>query len=105
MNSEIQLQKLSPILWTKDLKATILFYEAILGFKARSNFPNFATLTRENVEVMFIVPQNEPDECQDPNDKAEFFPRPLLTGSIYIVTTQVDQLWNKVKEFIRGKSA
>ena len=98
MTSDIKLQKLSPILWTKDLNATIFFYETVLGFKARSNFPNFATLTRENVEIMFIVPQDEPDECKDPNDLTEFFPRPFLTGSMYIVTAQVDQLWEQVKE-------
>ena len=82
-------QKLSPILWTKDLKETISFYETVLEFKGKSNFPNFVTLTRGNVEIMFIVPQDEPEDCKDPNDKTNFFPKPLLTGSIFIVTEQV----------------
>src|SRR5688572_31387524 len=82
---QMKLQKLSPILWTKDLKETISFYETVLGFKGKSNFPNFATLTRENVEIMFIVPQDELEDCKDPNDKKDFFPKPLLTGSIFIV--------------------
>ena len=94
----MKLQKLSPILWTKDLKQTISFYETVLGFKSKSNFPNFATLTRENVEIMFIVPQDEPEDCKDPNDNSEFFPKPLLTGSIFIVMEQVDKLWDLVKD-------
>lgn len=94
----MRLQKLSPILWTKDLNATILFYETILGFKGKSNFPNFASLTRETVEIMFVVPQDEPEECKDPNDQQNFFPKPLLTGSIFIVTDHVDELWESVKD-------
>jgi catechol 2,3-dioxygenase-like lactoylglutathione lyase family enzyme len=92
------LQKLSPILWTRDLNGTLLFYETVLGFKGKSNFPRFASLTRENVEIMFIVPQDEPEECKDPNDKGDFFPKPMLTGSIFIVTDQVDKLWELVKD-------
>jgi catechol 2,3-dioxygenase-like lactoylglutathione lyase family enzyme len=105
MNPESKLQRISPILWTKDLKATTLFYETVLGFKTQSNFLNFASLTRENVEIMFVLPQDEPEECKDPNDKEEFFPKPLLTGSIYIVTTEVDQLWDQVKDKATIKTA
>ncbi len=94
----MKLQKLSLILWTKDLKQTISFYETVLGFKSKSNFPNFTSLTRENVEIMFIVPQDEPEDCKDPNDKVEFFSKPLLTGSIFIVMEHVDKLWELVKE-------
>lgn len=92
------LQKISPILWTKDLKATIQFYETVLGFKGKSNFPNFVTLTRETVEIMFIVPQDEPEECKEPNENQDFFPRPLLTGSIFITLDNVDRLWESVKD-------
>jgi catechol 2,3-dioxygenase-like lactoylglutathione lyase family enzyme len=89
---EIKLQKLSPILWTKDLEGTISFYEKVLGFKGKSDFPNFVTLTRENVDIMFIVPQDEPDS------KDDFFPKPQLTGSIFIFMEQVDKLWESVKD-------
>ena len=71
---QMKLQKLSPILWTKDFKANNFVLRNSFGFKCKSNFPNFATLTRENVEIMFIVPQDEPEDCKDPNDKEEFFP-------------------------------
>jgi catechol 2,3-dioxygenase-like lactoylglutathione lyase family enzyme len=94
----MQLHKLSPILWTKDLPGTIVFYEKVLGFKGTSHFPNFVSLSRENVEIMFIVPQNEPDDCKDPNNNDEFFPKPVLTGSLFITTEQVDKLWELVKD-------
>lgn len=87
----MQLQKLSPILWTKNLQETISFYETVLGFKSRSNFPNFASLYKDNVEIMAIVPTAERDE------KENFFPKPLLTGSIYIFMKDVNALWETVK--------
>lgn len=100
----MKMQKLSPILWTEDLKETILFYETVLGFTGQSNFLNFASLTRDTIEIMFIVPQDEPEECKDPNDKQDFFPRPILTGSIFILTDHVDKLWELVKDRVTIKS-
>jgi catechol 2,3-dioxygenase-like lactoylglutathione lyase family enzyme len=92
------MKRISPILRTNNLNETITFYETVLGFKGKSNFSNFVTLTRENVEIMFIVPQGEPEECKDTNNKSEFFPKPVFTGSIFIVTDQVDKLWESVKD-------
>ena len=88
-------QKLSPILWTKDLQATMAFYESILGFKGRSNFPNFVSLSREAVEIMFVVPLDNHKDRDDPN--TAFFPKPLLTGSLFIVTENVDEIWEKIQ--------
>lgn len=87
----MQLQKLSPILWTKNLQETISFYETVLGFKSRSNFSNFVFLYKDNVEIMAIVPTAKRDE------KENFFPKPLLTGSIYIFMKDVDALWEIIK--------
>jgi len=88
----MQLQGLSPILWTKNLQETISFYETALGFKSRSNFPNFASLYRDDAEIMFIVPTGEPGNA------ADSFPQPHLTGSIYIFTKDVDEFWESVKD-------
>jgi catechol 2,3-dioxygenase-like lactoylglutathione lyase family enzyme len=103
MNSK--LRYLSPILWTKDLDQTISFYEKVLGFKKRTQFPNFASMTRDNVEIMFVLPIDEPEDCKDPNNKEEFFPKPQLTGSIYITTEKVDELWEFVKDKATIESA
>jgi len=94
------LQHLSPILWTKDLDQTISFYETVLGFKKKTQFPNFVSLTRDKVEIMFVLPIDEPEDCKDPNNKEEFFPKPTMTGNIYIFTDKVDELW----EFVKAKT-
>src|SRR5688500_6386193 len=91
------LKSLSPILWTKDLDKTISFYNNVLGFKSKSNFPNFVSLTKDDIEIMFIVPQDDPDDCKDPDEKKEFFPKPTLTGSLFITIDHVDSLWETVR--------
>jgi catechol 2,3-dioxygenase-like lactoylglutathione lyase family enzyme len=103
MNSK--LRHLSPILWTKDLEQTISFYETVLGFKKQTQYPNFVSLTRDNVEIMYVLPVDEPEDCKDPNKKEEFFPKPQLTGSIYITTEKVDELWEFVKDKASIESA
>src|SRR5687768_15435417 len=94
----MNLHKLSPILWTKDLPGTISFYENVLGFTGESNFPDFVALSRGNVEIMFVVPKDEPEDCKDPNSNEPFFPKPMLTGSLFITTDHVDKLWELVKD-------
>lgn len=94
----MELKHLSPILWTKNLRETIVFYETVLGFKSKSNFPNFASLTRGNVEIMFVVPQVDIEEGEVLNEDSDFFPKPILTGSLFIVTEEVEQLWESVKD-------
>jgi len=96
MNSKLKF--LSPILWTKSLEETISFYETVLGFKKKTQFPNFVSLTRDKVEIMFVLPIDEPEDCKDPNNKEEFFPKPKMTGNIYIFTEKVDELWEFVKD-------
>jgi catechol 2,3-dioxygenase-like lactoylglutathione lyase family enzyme len=94
----MKLQALSPILWTKNLQETVFFYETVLGFTSRSGFPNFAAFSRDNAEIMFVIPNGEPDD-------KDFFPKPLLTGSIYIFTKDVDELWESVKDRVNVKSS
>ena len=103
MNS--QLNYLAPILWTKDLKATASFYEKVLGFKCQTNFPNFISLTRDKVNIMFVLPIEEPEDCKDPNSKEEFFPKPKLTGSIFITVENADDIWEFVKDKAKVESS
>ena len=91
-------EKVKPNFVDKDLKGTISFYESVLGFKGKSNFPNFVSLTMENVEIMFIVPQDEPQEDNHLHEKEEFFLRPALTDSIFTLTDEVDKLWESVRK-------
>ena len=52
-----------------------------------------------------MLPIEEPEDCKDPNNKEGFFPKPQLTGSIYITTEQVDQLWESVKDKAKVESS
>src|SRR3712207_5381493 len=99
----MQLQHLSPILWTKDILQTKTFYEDILGFRGVSHFPGFISLSRDGVEIMFVVPQDEPEDCKNPGDHEPFFARPVLTGSLFITTDDVDTFWEQVKDKVTVK--
>ena len=95
---------LSPILWTRSLEETSTFYEKVLGFTARSRFPNFVSLFKDEVQIMFIVPVEEPADCKDPNDKEPFFPKPQMTGDLYITTDDVDKLYISIKDKVQFKT-
>jgi catechol 2,3-dioxygenase-like lactoylglutathione lyase family enzyme len=94
---------LSPILWTKDLSKTIAFYENVLGFTSQSNFPNFVTLISDEVQIMFIVPVEEPEDCKEPGNNEPFFSKPAMTGDLYIFTDDVNSLYERVKGKARVK--
>lgn len=98
----VKLHKLTPILWTKNLQETISFYEEVLGFKAQSNFPNFVSLTRDEVELMFVVPQPDPENCDV--YPGAFPPQTRMTGSIFIYMQYVDNLWEQVKDKAQVKT-
>ena len=91
MNSK--LKSLSPILYTQDLEQTISFYETVLGFKKQGQFPNFVSLSKDNVEIMFVLPSEES------------FLKPKLTGSIFITMEKVDELWEAIKNNVTIKDS
>ena len=100
-----KLQYLSPLLFTKDLEKTISFYETILGFKKQGQLPNFASMRRDNAEIMFVQPTEEPEDFKDHDINEEFFLKPKMTGNIYIFTENVDELWEFVKDKAKVKSS
>ena len=99
----MSLKKLTPILWTKDLQETISFYSNKLGFTCNHRVDRFAVLTKDEIAIMTVIPMDEPEDCKDPNNKDDFFSKPHFTGSIYIETDNVDELWNQVKDNVNIK--
>lgn len=87
------MDKLVPILKTKSLEETIFFYETLLGFKASGNFSDFVSLSKDDIEIMFIFPGEET------------FLQPSLTGSLFIWMKGVDEFWEAIKEKVRIKSS
>lgn len=87
------MNKLIPILRTKNLEETISFYENVLGFRGKSNFPNFVSLSKGDAEIMFIAPQEES------------FQKPELTGSLYIWMENLDEFWETIKDKVQVTTA
>lgn len=88
----MKLKDLSPMLETNDIKATIEFYTAVLGFTLRGTFEHegittWCDLVKDEVAVMFSLP-----------NKKMNYGTILLTGSIYINVEDVDALWNLLKD-------
>ena len=85
----MKLEKLTPMLRTKDLKGTVEFYTQVLGFEcsAFSEEWAWASLGRDGVSVMLAGPnEHEP------------FDQPAFTGSLYFRTDGVDTLWEQLKD-------
>ena len=89
---EMKLTEIRPMLWTKDLKGSVSFYTSILGFtcNALNTAWGWASLSLDTVSIMFAVPN-----AHEPFDK------PMLTGSLYINTDDVDALWQQLKDRTR----
>lgn len=88
----MKLHALTPMLNTWDLKASIAFYTEILGFECEnfSEERGWASLKRDKVVIMFARPNEHMGHTA-----------PMLTGSLYIKTDDVDSYWKKVKDKTR----
>ncbi len=82
------LKNLSPMFQTEDLDGTVRFYCDTLGFECVANDKTLggASVRKDDVEIMFALPN-----AHAPFDKPNF------TGSIYIFTDDVNQIWDSVQ--------
>lgn len=83
---------LKPMIYTKQLGETITFYTTVLGFEcaAFEKSLGWASLIKDSVEIMVAMPNEH-----IPFDKSFF------TGSFYISTENVDDLWEQWKDTCR----
>ena len=84
----MSLKSLTPIIYAKDLEATIAFYCAILGFTIKEKNSEWvrASLLKEGAEIIVTGP-NILGHLEDPH----------FTGSFLIETDDLDGLWNELK--------
>lgn len=82
-------EKLIPMLYSQVLEETVAFYTSVLGFECEGldMEAGWASVKKDQVEVMIAFP----------NDHL-LFEKPNFTGSLYIKTNNVDQLWNELKD-------
>lgn len=80
------------MLWTEQLQETIDFYTKILGFTCddRNEEWGWAAMQRDEVEIMVARPNEH-----------TAFEQPGFTGSFYINTDRVDELWEQLKDQVR----
>lgn len=84
----MKCKRLTPMLWTEDLQASIAFYTQTLGFTcAEFNEEwQWAVLQLDAIELMLAQPNQH-----TPYDKIGF------TGSFYIEVDDVETLWHHLK--------
>jgi uncharacterized glyoxalase superfamily protein PhnB len=80
---------LRPMIWSNQLEETIRFYTEILGFTCgeRNDEWGWASLHKDDIEIMVAKPN-----AHTP------FEKPVFTGSFYIRTNNVDELWLSLKD-------
>lgn len=79
------------MLEVQNMDETIRFYEQKLGFKCVGRQGGeWASLEQDKVAIMLA-------ERYSQNEK----PKPTFTGSLYIETDQVDELWKKLKSEVK----
>ena len=80
-----------PMLETENLEQTIEFYTQFLSFECRDVYPEenpcWASLWNRTCEIAFGLPNAHTK-----------FERSLLTGSIYLVVENVEEIWQKLKD-------
>ncbi|MEN9684810.1 MAG: hypothetical protein RLZZ28_596 [Bacteroidota bacterium] len=81
----MEFERLTPMLWTNDVKASIDFYTKLLGF----------TLDEYNEEWEWCHLHKGPVNLMfaKPNEHSAYEGAPNFTGSFYFYVTALDALW------------
>lgn len=85
----MKLLSLTPMIWTKEIDETILFYTSILKFTCveKNAEWGWAVMHYQNIEFMIA----------HPNEHIPF-DKPIFTGTFYFKTDNVDDLWIELKD-------
>jgi uncharacterized glyoxalase superfamily protein PhnB len=83
----MKLHNLTPVLWVADLEKAICFYRDLLGFDCLNRTEGWASLQKDDVEIMISLPNEH-----EPFDKLQF------TGSFYFRCDDADAMWNRLKD-------
>ena len=85
----MQFSTLTPMLYTMELKATLQFYTNTLGFTVDTFNEEWGWLHMHSDEakIMFSLPNSHIT-----------FDKPAFTGTFYFTVTDVDALWDKLKD-------
>lgn len=85
----MQLQRITPMLWVDDVRATIDYYVSTLGFE-EGNYNEdwgWGVIEKHKVEIMLAKPNEHTP-----------YEKPMFTGSLYLYTDDVEAWWNFLKD-------
>ena len=83
----MKILDVTPMLTVTSIDSAIAFYRDILGFECLDSTDSWACMASDGTEVMLALPN-----AHIP------FEKPVMTGSLYFNTDDVDAWWNKLKE-------
>ncbi len=85
----MKIHNLTPVIYTEDLQETLNFYVQTLGFVCLAHEPDYgwANLQLGAAAMMISKPNNHIP-----------FKRPFFTGSFYFNISDVDAVWEKLKD-------
>ncbi|MCZ4244737.1 VOC family protein [Pedobacter punctiformis] len=87
--SKYTATRLTPMLESHDMSATLTFYTEILNFTCKVKFDDLSwlALTKDDIEIMFCSPNEHRN-----------LPKSIMSGSLYIYTDEVATLWESLKD-------
>jgi uncharacterized glyoxalase superfamily protein PhnB len=78
---------LTPMLTVTAIEPALAFYQDVLGFERVASTERWACMRKDGVEIMFALPNAHLP-----------FERPMMTGSLYFKTDDVDGNWERLKD-------
>lgn len=84
----MKINSLIPVIYTKEIPETIDFYVNFLGFACTANEPELGWARVQFDHAEFLISQ--------PNGNIPF-EKSIFTGSFYLNTDNVEEIWHKVK--------
>nr|WP_199158167.1 VOC family protein [Pedobacter sp. ASV2] len=80
--------RLTPMLESHDMPATLKFYTEVLDFtcQVKPDDLSWLILIKDEIEIMFSAPNAHRN-----------MPKSIMSGSLYINTNEVTELWERLK--------
>jgi len=83
----MKILNVTPMLTVTAMEPAIAFYRDVLGFELVSEDEGWACMENSGTEVMLALPNAHVP-----------FEKPLLTGSLYFTTDEVDAWWERLRD-------
>ena len=83
----MKILDVTPMLTVTAMEPAIAFYRDILGFDCTACQDGWACMSSNGVELMLALPNSHLP-----------FEKPIMTGSLYFNTDEVDAIWSRLKD-------